>query len=121
MLLTGTGTDTGAGACEGEDDREGTLLRDDGSNTIVRADTEGDVVTGADNVFEDVEAGVYVGADTELLLKDFKGRTGTVTGLVTGTEEVVLLDVYDGTSICLESPFPDVELLDTDFKGYGWR
>lgn len=88
--LPDTGKDTGAVACGGDDDRDGTLLRCDGSKTMLRADTEGEVVTGADDVFEEVEEDLYIEVDVELLpIIDPKGRTGTVTGLLVGTEEDV--------------------------------
>ena len=90
VSLTDTGKDTGAVACWGDDDRDGTLLRFDGSNTMLRADTEGEVVTGADDVLEEVEEDLYIEVDVALLpIIDPKGRTGTVTGLLAGTEEDV--------------------------------
>ena len=63
-------------------------MRCDGSKTMLRADTEGEVVTGADDVLEEVEEDLYIEVDVALLpIIDPKGRTGTVTGLLVGTEE----------------------------------
>ena len=90
VSLTDKGADTGAVACGGDDDRDGTLLRYDGSKTMLRADTEGEVVTGADDVLEEVEEDLYIEGDVVLLpIIDPKGRTGTVTGLMAGTVEDV--------------------------------
>ena len=66
---------------------------------------------------DEVDAEVCIGSYKELLFIDFKGRIGTMTGLIIGTEEEVQLAVDEGMSIGLESPFPDIELLDTDRKG----
>ena len=59
MSFTGAGADAGAGESVrggederrgGEDDRDGGLLMCEGSNTMLSADTEGEVATGADEV-----------------------------------------------------------------------